>query len=73
MEHVMMVQPMSDDALRLQSVAHFMLYRTVNHLRHIHERRGQDLKVYVERFLSQLLHEVTQNDSALRRCCGGAR
>ena len=68
--HGVLASRMSDEALRLQAVATYLLYRTVNHLRHHRFAQPEERQQYIQHYLNQMLHEATRDDSALRRCCG---
>jgi hypothetical protein len=65
----MLAIPMTDDDLRLQAVATYVLYRTVHHIRRQPGRNEEARKKFVQHYMDQQLHEATRDDSKLRNCC----
>ena len=55
--------------LRQYAIAIYILYRTVNHLRHV----GRTTEEYKNHFMNQLVHEATRGDQRCRRDLGAAR
>ena len=56
---------MDDLRLRQIAVAVFVLYRTVNHLRHTCPR-GDATAEYKKHYMNQMLHEAARGDSRLQ-------
>lgn len=61
----------TDTDLRMVAVATYVLYRTVNHLRHQTRLDGDDHSAYTRKFMDQMLYEACRDDLQLRRCCRG--
>ena len=63
---------MNDTTLQLQAVATYVLYRTVNHIRHRPPAEETKRHEYLQHYLDQQRHEATRGDPKLQRCCHAA-
>ena len=70
--HGMLATPMTDEDLRLQAVATYVLYRTVNHVRRLLTADETARKAFVHHYMDQQVHEATRDDSKLRSYCAEA-
>ena len=71
MEWGMLATEHTDMQLRMGAVATYVLYRTVNHLRHRTRLDGDDRITYTCKFMGQILYEACRDDLQLWRCCRG--
>ena len=70
--HAVLGVDMGDQALCLQAVSTYVLYRTVNHIRHRRFRDAQARSAYIKQFMNQLLHEACRGHARLRQVCQGS-
>jgi hypothetical protein len=65
LQHFMLATPMRKDRLSLQAAGVYVLYRTVNHLRHNPPMPKGAFDMYVWHYMHQMLHEAIRGHSFL--------
>ena len=70
--HGLLATSMTGDAIKLQAVATYVLYRTTNHMRRQPFRQAEHRARYVQQYMDQSWHEAARDDGPLRSCCAKA-
>ena len=67
--HGVLATKMSDKTLQLQAVATYVLYRTVNHIRHRPLGAETAWREFLQHYFDQQRHEAARGHPKLQKCC----